>query len=201
MDDFSFGFEEFATGYDDVEGEPIYQISGGVMYEVGRRKRRGAARRDQRQEARRPQLKPAPQPVLVQPAGAPMRHTLDASGMRRQPLGFDPVLLAPGPNTSGIVQVNVQREFQAERLILAATDPLTGNDVSGLVQLTQFLVQSDNQLPSGAPQALIGYRYDAIGAGLMATPAQVGAIIRLGFTNLGATQAVVSGVFYGMTRN
>lgn len=199
MDDFSFGFEEYAG---DMGEEAIYQIGGdGILYEVGRRKRRGAQRREQRRNpAPPPSFKPAPQAVAVAPAGSPMRHTLDANSARRQPLGFDPVVIAAGPNTSGIAQVNVQREFQAERLILSAVDPLTGNDVSGLVQLTQFLVQSDNQLPSGAPQSLIGYRYDAIGAGLMATPAQVGAIIRLGFTNLGATQVVVSGVFYGMTR-
>ena len=210
-EDFGLGFEEFGfdDDDDDVSGEAIYTIGDdGVLYEVGRRgKRRRRRRRANRGRNAMPALpspgkalRPAPRAVEVLPAGAPMRHTLDASGMRRQPLGFNPVTLLAGPGTSGIVEVNVQREFQGERLILAATDPATGNDVSGLVQLTGFLVASDNQLPSGAPQSLIGYRYDAIGAGMMTTPAVVGAIIRLSFLNLGATDAVVAGVFYGMTR-
>jgi len=185
----------FGDGFDDVAGDPIYQIGDdGQLYEVGRR--RGRGRREERRENR--SIRRAPQAVSITPAGPPMRHTLDATNARRQTLGF-PVATVPAAG-QGFAEVNVQREFQAERLILVAVDTVTGLDASIAVQLNQFLIASVNQLASGAPQSIVAYRPDAIGAGVMLTPATVGTIIRLGFQNQSANPVTVSGVFFGMTR-
>lgn len=200
--EYTFGFEEF--GGDDDDMEAVYAIGDdGTLLEVGRRPRRGKARRRERRDQRHapaPKLIPAPQAVRVTPEGPVRRSGFDAPNEREQSLGFNPVVIAAGPNTVGEVEVNVQRYFQAQRLILSAADPATGNDVSALVVLTQALVMSDNQLPSGAPQALQGFRFDAVGANLLWTPCEVGGIIKLGFRNNGATQVVVSGTIYGRTR-
>lgn len=200
-DTYTFGFEEF--GGDD-DWESVYAIGDdGAVMEVGRRRRRGRARRERRQERRAPaplKLAPPQQALRVTPEGNPIRAGFNPDPERETSLGFNPVTIAAGPNTVGEVEVNVQRYFQANRLILAAADPATGNDVSALVVMTQALVMSDNQLPSGAPQALVGFRYDAMGANIMWTPCQVGGIIKLAFRNNGATQVVVSGTIYGRTR-
>ena len=195
--DMVLGFDGSEIGDDTV---PVFEIGyDGQLIEVGR-KRRGQQRRDNRRGGGQQAIvKPAPQQMAITPVGQPMRHTLDPNTARRQTLGFNPAIVA-GAGGGGFAEVNVQREFQAERLILVAVDNVTGLDASHAVMLVSFLIASVNQLASGAPQSLTAYRPDAIGAGVMLTPATVGTIIRLGFQNSGVNPVTVTGVFFGMTR-
>ena len=196
-----------------ADDDGVYVIGDdGQFYEVGRRgKRRRNERRDNRRgggggQAQKPRLLPAPQAMQVRPAGEPMRHQLIPNAARRQPLGI-PVTQVPaatGPTAPGFAQavVNVQREFQGQRLILSAIEngvPTVPDALSG-VALSIFLVGSVNQLPSGVPQTAQGYRADAIAAELELTPATVGTIITIGFQNFLSQSVTVSGVLFGMTR-
>lgn len=185
-----------------VGDDPTYVIGDdGQLYEVGRRgKRRRETRRDNRQ------LRRAPAPMVVKPAGAPMRHQLNPNSARRQPLGIPPTLVpaATGPTAPGFAQaqVNVQREFQGQRLILSAIEtgvPTVPDALSG-VALSVFLVGSVNQLPSGVAQSGQGYRADAIDAQLELTPATIGTIITIGYQNFLTQPVTVTGVMFGMTR-
>ena len=214
-------------GDDDWEDfdEPVYGVGyDGQTYEIGRRRgrRRRQNRRDRRDERRdnrhgggggAPQLPaaaetfiPAPKPMLVQPAGAPMRHTLEPSGFRRQPLGLGSVVIpaATGPAAPGFAQavVNVQREFQGQRLILSATEngPPSVPDALTGVALSQFLIASDNQLPSGTAQAAISYARDATDTEMELTPCTVGTIITLGFQNFLPNSVTLQGTLFGVTR-
>ena len=189
MSDMYMGWDDDAIAGDD---DAVYEVGAdGVLYEVGRR--RGRSRRRERRAMRR-----APEQLEVKKLNPPMRHTLDPSNRRVQPLGFTPIIIAAGG--TGVATVNVQREFQGERLILTAIDTVTGLDVTFALQLTQFLVGSVNQLPSGAPQPCIAYTATAIATSIMMTPATVGTIIQLGFTSGAANIVSVSGVFFGTTR-
>ena len=144
--------------------------------------------------------------AMVKPARPVARHTLDPSNARRQPLGL-PVTTVPAataPTAPGVadIQVNVQREFQGERLVLQAVDVLTGGIANATV-VSQFLIASVNQLPSGQPLPVSAFVPNAFDTFLELTPATVGALYQLQFQNFNTAvggDAVVSGAVFGMTR-
>lgn len=203
--------------------EPVYQVGDdGGLWEVGRR--RGRRRRQQRrhpnqggggQQQPPAQTKPntphetftpAPTPMLIQPAGAPMRHSLVPTGFRRQPLGLGSLLIpaAVGPGAPGVatLSINVQREFQGQRLILAANEngvPTVADALIGCA-LSQFLIASENQLPSGTPQAAIAYARDATDTEMELTPCTVGTIITMQFQNFLPNSVTLQGTLFGVTK-
>jgi len=195
-------------GYDGGEGDDffvgddgaIYEVGDdGMVYEVGAR--RGRMRRQKRRQARR-----APQQVALKKLPPVRRSSLDPSQARRQVVGI--VTLTPIPGAigggqpgEGTVQVNIQRDFQGQRLVLSAFDTVANIEVNVAVTINQFLVGSVNQLPAGDPIGLVAFRPDAIDSWLSLSPASPGVIIRIGFQNFSPNPVVITGGIYGMTQN
>lgn len=195
------------VGYDGGEGDMfvgddgmVYEVGDdGEVYEVGAR--RGRRRRRTRRMARR-----APKQVQLKKLPPVRRASLDPSEARRQVVGITtqgaPIPGAVGPLAGeGTVQVNIQRDFQGQRLVLSALDTVTGLEANFACAINQFLIGSVNQLPAGDPIGLIAFRPDAIDSWLSLSPASPGVIIRIGFQNFSPNPVAINGGIYGMTQN
>lgn len=145
-------FEEYAQGFDDDDGE-----LGSIWSEALMKARQAKGRLPARPQGR-PRLAPPPV-IATQPARA---------SMKRVPLGIGTVTFALNTGTTLTAEVEPQRGYTPQRLVVSITR--TGTTSTGSIKVTSIKHGDVEQLPAsnGCPAAM--FAADTTDAELDLTP-------------------------------
>lgn len=120
---------------------------------------------------------------IKQQRGVPRRPAIrqQATPMtgKRVPLGMPSLTFAAASGTSIAVEVEPQRGYQAERLIVALLR--TGATATGLVRVSSIKIGDVEQLPSGNPVTTELFRADGVDLELDLTMCPAGVKMRVEF--------------------
>lgn len=179
------GEDEYAGGYDDVEGH---------QYDVGASPAYVPSRRQPPRPMYHPQQRMMPKPLATGPGGTKLMGKTQHDNLRRQiaPLPITVLSASTGTTALQTISVQVQRVFRVERVNFNSSL----NALSQTV-ITQINVGQDPQFVNSGAVPISAFFATSFGLTLRGNTAYPGLTITISVQNLGPSEDTITGMIVG----